>query len=159
MLLTQLCYLFLGTIKDNIQDMVAKGRQSKGVTHGSQTKPWMLPRGDSHYARLRPEALARGDRHGSRLHPERVARGNRHGSKTHPEKWARGDRNGARLHIERMPRGESNPASKMTADKVIAIRERHAKGNVTQAQLAAEYGIYFSTVNKIVQRKTWKHIP
>lgn len=55
-------HLWLGTIQENIADMVAKKRNA---------------RGDSLGARLYPERLTRGDTHWSRKHPERVARGER----------------------------------------------------------------------------------
>jgi DNA invertase Pin-like site-specific DNA recombinase len=41
-------HLFLGTVKDNAEDMVKKGRSPKGNRHGSQTKPQSRPRGEKH---------------------------------------------------------------------------------------------------------------
>jgi hypothetical protein len=41
-------HLFLGTPKDNVQDMIAKGRQN-------------YPRGDEHYLKRHPEKIARGE--------------------------------------------------------------------------------------------------
>lgn len=59
-------HLFIGTAKDNTQDMVNKGR------HRGQ------PTGDGHWSRRMPEKRARGDRNGSRTHPERLPRGEAH---------------------------------------------------------------------------------
>jgi HNH endonuclease len=42
-------HLFLGTQADNMADKVAKGRQAKGMTHGSVTVPDALPRGTDHW--------------------------------------------------------------------------------------------------------------
>jgi hypothetical protein len=50
-------HLFEGDHAANMADMLAKGRNSRGVPHGDRT---------------------RGDLNGSRLHPERVPRGARH---------------------------------------------------------------------------------
>lgn len=58
-------HLFLGTHAENTADMVAKGRVSRGATHGSRTKP---------------ESRARGLNHGSQTHPERLPRGDAHKS-------------------------------------------------------------------------------
>lgn len=58
-------HLFLGTHTDNMADCKAKGRNARGDTHYSRTKPW---------------AVARGDRHSSRTHPERMARGENNGN-------------------------------------------------------------------------------
>lgn len=78
-------HLFLGTCKDNSEDMVNKGRQSSG---------------DAHYARTQPEKLSRGDNHYSRTNPERLARGDRSGARLYPDKY-RGENNGrARLTVE-----------------------------------------------------------
>ena len=51
-------HLFLGTHRDNMRDMVNKGR------HRAVTSPETLPRGDRHYARREPDRLARGPMHG-----------------------------------------------------------------------------------------------
>ncbi len=41
-------HLFPGTQADNIADKVRKGRQARGVTHGSRTNPDQLARGERH---------------------------------------------------------------------------------------------------------------
>lgn len=66
-------HLWPGTHTDNMQDCIAKGRNS---------------------SRTHPERLARGERNGSRTHPERCPRGERNGTHTHPERTARGERQG-----------------------------------------------------------------
>ncbi len=47
-----------------MNDMTAKGRQAKGLNHGTHTKP---------------NSRAKGDRHGSRIHPELRPKGETHG--------------------------------------------------------------------------------
>lgn len=54
-------HIFIGTQKDNVDDMMKKGRQVSGL-------------------KVKPECAARGDRHGSRTQPERVCRGERNPS-------------------------------------------------------------------------------
>lgn len=57
-------HLFIGTAKQNSEDMVAKGRS---------------PKGDRQGLRVHPERAARGDRSGARLHPE-LYKGERNGA-------------------------------------------------------------------------------
>lgn len=55
-------HLRLGTHRENMAEMAAKGRAATGRRSGAYTKP---------------ESRTTGDRNGLRLHPERVARGER----------------------------------------------------------------------------------
>jgi hypothetical protein len=41
-------HLFLGTQADNMADKMAKGRQQRGLGHGSHTMPERRPRGERH---------------------------------------------------------------------------------------------------------------
>jgi hypothetical protein len=54
--------------------------------------------------------------------------------------------------------GEKTPTSKLTAATVLEIRARYAAGGITQRRLAAEYGIHFSNVSAIINRKSWAHL-
>jgi hypothetical protein len=66
-------HLFLGTPKDNAQDMMHKGRS------GPKNHPERMAHGDANGSRLHPEKLRRGDNHPKRLRPETAARGEGHG--------------------------------------------------------------------------------
>jgi hypothetical protein len=90
-------------MRDNLADMVTKGRQAKGDGHGS---------------RLHPESRPRGDDNPSRKYPERLARGLHSGAYTHPE---------------RVPRGESHGCAKLTAESVREIRRRASTGETSKA--------------------------
>jgi hypothetical protein len=58
----------------------------------------------------------------------------------------------------RRPRGEQAVNSRMTEAKVIDLRRRRALGE-SRGALAEEFGIAKVTVDGIVRRKTWKHVP
>jgi hypothetical protein len=58
----------------------------------------------------------------------------------------------------RHPRGEGVGRSKITEQQVAEIRERYARGNVTQQTLAGDYGLHNSVISKIINRKNWRHI-
>jgi len=47
--------------------------------------------------------------------------------------------------------GEKNPQSKLTTSEVVEIRRLYAKGETTQAQLAAKYSVTFQTISDIVR--------
>lgn len=50
------------------------------------------------------------------------------------------------------------PARKLTDEQVIEIRERYAKGDISQMQLGREYGVTGENIYHIVRRKIWKYI-
>lgn len=54
--------------------------------------------------------------------------------------------------------GERNAASKLGEDDVAAIRARYATGDVSQYQLADEYGIHQTMVSLIVRRQNWQTV-
>lgn len=56
------------------------------------------------------------------------------------------------------PKGEKSPSSKLTEEKVLAIRADHASGFTHQRLLAEKYGCSGAMVSLIVRRKNWTHI-
>jgi predicted DNA-binding protein (UPF0251 family) len=54
-------------------------------------------------------------------------------------------------------RGNELPQSKLTRDKVAAIRVRAAMG-VSQLKMAGEYGVHRNTINRAVLYENWWHI-
>lgn len=56
-------------------------------------------------------------------------------------------------------KGEKAGMHKLTNEQVIYIRERYAKGDISQKDLAKEMGMSKSMIGYIVNRNAWKHIP
>jgi len=54
--------------------------------------------------------------------------------------------------------GERHHFAKLTAQAVLDMRNRHAKGDVTIAQLAREYGISEPSANRVIAGITWRHV-
>lgn len=73
---------------------------------------------------------------------------------------AKGDRSSRRLYPELYPpmRGERNGHAKITAARVIEMRQRYAAGGVSQSQLAREYEVNQAEVCRILNRKRWAHL-
>lgn len=69
-----------------------------------------------------------------------------------------GDRHGLRLHPERVARGERQGGAKLTENQVREIRQRYAAGGLSMKQLADEYGVTFSPVQKIISGSGWRHL-
>jgi hypothetical protein len=52
--------------------------------------------------------------------------------------------------------GEKSVLSKITKKQVLEIREKYAKGGISQQALGAEYGVNQTTISCIVLKKRWK---
>jgi hypothetical protein len=59
----------------------------------------------------------------------------------------------------RKKHGEQTAASKLTDADVIEIRRRYAERGETQSALAREFGVSQVNVCRIVNRKSWTHLP
>lgn len=70
-----------------------------------------------------------------------------------------GDRHGSRTMPDRVLFGEQKVQSRLTDAIVVEIRTRYAAGDGDQYTLAAEYGVARSTIQHVINRKTWRHIP
>src|SRR5215203_413229 len=62
------------------------------------------------------------------------------------------------VHVIDTVRGPVRPKSKLTADQVVEIRQRHAAGGISMAKLAKEYGVGTSNICLIIRRETWRNI-
>jgi hypothetical protein len=55
-------------------------------------------------------------------------------------------------------RGERHPAARLTPDQVLAIRERYRMGDITQLQLAVQFGVSRGHVADICRGRAWAHV-
>lgn len=56
-------------------------------------------------------------------------------------------------------RGENHGGAVLTDAKVIAMREDYKTGQFSMNTLAVTYGCSFGTVQRVISRKNWKHLP
>lgn len=98
---------------------------------------------DNMHDRDRKGRSYKGDRHWQRTNPERRMTGARHRSHTHPET---------------VLRGENHPSTKFTDATIRSIRAIYANGNETYGSIARACDVNPSTIERIVNRKTWTHI-
>lgn len=55
-------------------------------------------------------------------------------------------------------RGERIVTAKLTAEDVLELRRRYARGDTTYERLAQERGLSLSTVHRAITGQTWKHL-
>lgn len=55
-------------------------------------------------------------------------------------------------------RGERRPCAKLTAEQAVAIRIEYAAGRTSQRKLAAKYGVGQTTIQDLLERRTWTHV-
>ena len=70
---------------------------------------------------------------------------------------ASGDRNGTHTHPHRIARGERSGLAKLSGPEVLEIRSRCASGEARSA-VARSLGISKSLVDRIVNRRVWRHL-
>lgn len=58
---------------------------------------------------------------------------------------------------ETIPRGEQLVQTKLTSEKVRAIRKEYAQGRSKQS-LADAYGVAWKTIYDVVKRRSWRHV-
>ena len=78
-----------------------------------------------------------------------------------PAHWVLGspaDNNRDRDERGRTSMGSRHPNSKLSEEDVMKIRERYARGDISQQSLAEEFGVSQFTVSTIVRRKWWKQV-
>jgi len=59
---------------------------------------------------------------------------------------------------KKRPIGNDHPTKVLTARKVKTIVRRYFSTDISQAELARQYGIHAATVNQIVRGKNWSHV-
>lgn len=59
----------------------------------------------------------------------------------------------------RMAHGNRHRCAKLTPVLVRAIRERVSSGSISIMGVAREQGVTQSTIQHLIRRKTWKHVP
>ncbi len=55
-----------------------------------------------------------------------------------------------------VPLGEDHPRHKLTHEQAAEIRDRTKNAPITQQQLAREYGVNQSTIQRLLAGRTWK---
>jgi len=58
----------------------------------------------------------------------------------------------------RQLKGEATGRAKLTDEKVVEIRNKHAVDGVAQCRLAAMYNVTQATIFAVINRKTWAHV-
>lgn len=56
------------------------------------------------------------------------------------------------------PKGVAHGRTSLSENDIIYIRETYSKGNITQKELAKQFGIVHSVVSYIVRGATWKNV-
>jgi len=85
-----------------------------------------------------------------------VKRG-RHQSITNPDWCAKGENNGTYTHPETVRKGESVNTAKLVKVDVVKILKLNSQG-INCEVLARRYKVNPTTIQRIIHRKSWKHI-
>jgi hypothetical protein len=141
-------HIFLGSHRDNMDDMKAKERNPFGVSHGCAK---LSEQDIQDICRLYSDGttvVKLGRLYGvAPAHISGILRGKSWG---HLDRTTKSGTNHAR--------GENAGKAKLNTQQVLAIRAEYRPNTVSYKTLAVKYGVGESTIRAIVQRKTWQHI-
>lgn len=159
-------HLRLGTHLDNMADKVARGRQPRGgrvpgVSLPRETLPTRS--GERHHnAKLTDAQVVEARIAYADGETNIAALGRRYNvSAVLVSLIVRGKMRrtaGGPISTIRPIVGARVPTAKLTPALVRELRARYAMGGLSVHALAAEYGIAFQTVSKIIRRVTWQHV-
>lgn len=141
-------HLFLGTIADNIHDMVSKGRNARGESvAGSRLTPelvslirYVYSSGEKTLDEIAKEFGLNSD------YVSRIVSG---------KAWKHIAFSVSKPCRGFHHRGEKSSSSKLTWEKVRLIRDKYRSG-LLQKEIADEFGISQTAVSDIVRGATWK---
>lgn len=143
-------HLFLGTPRQNTQDMLAKGRESRGSSHPGA----LLHERDV-------AAIRRCVRAGAPLHELARTLGVNYSTvraAAFGQNWKHVDEPAPdRLPHKATVRGAEHRLAKLDASAVRDIRDRVGRGE-TRTALAAEFGVSVALVSKVAAGKVWRHV-
>lgn len=146
-------HLFLGTPKDNSEDMVQKGRSKTGEKHHNAKLSWALVNAirERHSTGAYSQSQLANIHN---VHPETV------GWIVRNETWIDpGYTYTPRINPQKgLNAGEDCPHAKLTWQQVREIRSRFTGKRGELSQLAREYGVSPASIKFIVQNKTWKEV-
>lgn len=150
-------HLFIGTQQDNIDDMMAKGRGNHGGPNAargerqafSKITEVMAAEIREMYATTSITQAALAAQFG--IGQSAVSAIIRGGTWAHV--------GGERGDGDQKRSGSGNHMARLTEAAVLEIRALHSTGNLTQQAIADQFGVSVQTVNLIVLRKTWRHVP
>jgi len=156
-------HLFVGTFKDNYNDMVAKGRR-KIIVNPDKKPPHHFGSGHPNAIMTEQLVLEARTRYDAGWSLRRLMkayglkkRGLQHllRGKTWPD--VGGPISSPMLYSHEIFKGSSHPNSKLNENTVRAARDMRASGETFQS-IADKLGVSCGTIHDCVTGKTWKHL-
>lgn len=87
-----------------------------------------------------------------------LARAEALADKDRPPRRPVGAAHWTQMYPELAKRGEEHSGAKLNEDQVLEIRRQHANGR-SYRTLGREFGVSGTTIEAIVKRRSWKHVP
>lgn len=158
-------HLFLGSNRDNMADMRAKGRSLTGDRNTMRQRPECVPRGERQGRSMLTakqvqeirQRFANGEQGQSLAQVFGVSRGLIYSIVRH-RRWGHVDEAAPPL-TRRVWNGSTVRSSKLTESSVVEIRRLYAAGHASLRMLSAQFGVAKSTIAAVVHRHAWQHIP